>query len=119
MFSSIVHSAVDSYTFLVVYILLILARLFPCVYVNCLSDLFDFCQPSIRLYSFVMLVQFLLILLLSLCGSDLSSASVTKLKSLVIIRLFWFFIFLVCSLILFMVSIFSFCSFGMYTFIIV
>ena len=91
LFSSIVHSVVDSYIFLVAYILSILARLFPCLYVNCLSSLFDSRHPSISLCSLVVLVQLSLTRLLSLCGGDLSRASVTKLKSPVIIRLFGFF----------------------------
>ena len=119
LFSSIVHSVVDSYIFLVAYILSILARLFPCVYVNCLSSLFDSRHLSISLYSLVVLVQLSLIQLLSLCGGDLSRVSVTKLKSPVIIRLFGFLIIFMCSFILFMVSIFPFLSFGIYTFIIV
>ena len=119
LFSSIVHSVLDSYIFLVAYILSILARLFPCVYVNCLSSLFDSHHPSISLYSLIVLVQLSLIRLLFLCGGDLSRASVTKLKSPIIIRLFGFFIVFMCSFILFMVSIFPFLLFGIYTFIIV
>ena len=101
-----------------VYILSILAKLFPCVYVNCLSDLLDFCHLFISLCLFIMLVQLLLILLLSLCGSDLSRISVTKLKSPVIIRFFGFSNFLMYSLILSMVFNFSFCLLDIYTFII-
>jgi len=119
LFSSTVHSIICSNNSLAIYILFILTRLFPWIYMNYLFFSLAFLHLSVNWCFSMISIHFSHIFSLLLCGSDLSKAFVAKLKSPIIIRLLYLSSLSIYSFILSIVFVFSFFVFGMYMFSIV